>query len=561
MVLHFRRQLMAGLFGGGIPWLLNDSFLDTRAAGAVHGTPATPGPGTRVVVDTGDDLSVASSELVFAGNITGFMDPRYNLDAVTRSAGIVLIFKANGGTGASNGLLLGWVDNVTGGLAVFNSGIYIRIGSSFSYFTDGFNIGAVSPIIPASNTDYELAIVLRASGGYLFLKYSGTWTLLWHESVASDATVYPLVVNSAATADGNVSYFRIPVETWLPTPLAYDTFTRANGAIGSSEAAGPDAQVITPKVWTGVTFTIATNKAINTPAEGSDLLASLNGNFADWTADDPDDWMVVESGATDITEVATGEAHADAPNVGGGFCNIYRSGGGTGVDPGITQIILTIGQWYLVSLLIDTATSGVLNVLDFVGGINSGSLTTAATHLFTGRARHAGIRIRTNADPTDMTFDDVTVKQLTLSTLFSSLVAGNQNVVADVDLVITALTQAGLVLCLDSAATPANFLIAYHDGTIAHLEKCVAGTYTSLISAAAAYSANATLRVIKDGTSVDLFYNEVKVGTTQTVSDAGIKDNTIHGLFSTYPGNTLDNFMLFPRKEGYSILDKWTKII
>ncbi len=133
--------------------------------------------------------------------------------------------------------------------------------------------------------------------------------------------------------------------------------------------------------------------------------------------------------------------------------------------------------------------------------------------------------------------------------------------VADVDLVITALTQAGLVLCLDDAATPANFLIAYHDGTKAHLEKCVAGTYTSLISAAAAYSANATLRVIKDGTSVDLFYNEVKVGTTQTVSDAGIKDNTIHGLFSTYPGNTLDNFMLFPRKEGYSILDKWTKII
>ena len=118
-----------------------------------------------------------------------------------------------------------------------------------------------------------------------------------------------------------------------------------------------------------------------------------------------------------------------------------------------------------------------------------------------------------------------------------------------------------MVLNLDDAATPANFLVAYHDGTNATLLKCVAGTYTSVITAVAAYAANKTMRVVKDGTSVSLFYNGAKVGTTQTVSDAGIISNTLHGLFSTYASNILDNFSVFPRGNGseYSKLDKWIK--
>ena len=143
--------------------------------------------------------------------------------------------------------------------------------------------------------------------------------------------------------------------------------------------------------------------------------------------------------------------------------------------------------------------------------------------------------------------DDYSVKALTLSTLFASVVAGSANVVADVDVVLTADTQAGLVLNLDSAASPANFVVAYHDGVNAKLDKCVAGTWTSVISAAATYSSGATLRVVKDGTSYTLFYNGAKVGSTSTISDAGIISNTLVGLFSTYSGNTLDAFTVFPR--------------
>jgi len=139
------------------------------------------------------------------------------------------------------------------------------------------------------------------------------------------------------------------------------------------------------------------------------------------------------------------------------------------------------------------------------------------------------------------------------------VVAGNANVVADVNVTLGATgTQAGLVLNLDSAASPANFLLAYVNGTNAYLEKCVAGSYSTLISAAVTYGAGKTLRVVKDGTSVSLFYDGAKVGTTQTVSDAGIINNTLHGLYANCGlSTTLDNLLLMARGNGneYSALD------
>jgi len=96
---------------------------------------------------------------------------------------------------------------------------------------------------------------------------------------------------------------------------------------------------------------------------------------------------------------------------------------------------------------------------------------------------------------------------------------------------------------MDDASNPANFLLAYHDGTNVRLEKCIAGVYTSLISAAAAYSAAATLRIvavpIAGGTnySVALYYNNVQIGTTQTVDNAAAAYGTNAAGFSTSGSN------------------------
>ena len=103
------------------------------------------------------------------------------------------------------------------------------------------------------------------------------------------------------------------------------------------------------------------------------------------------------------------------------------------------------------------------------------------------------------------------------------------------------------MLNIDDPADPQNFILAYHDGTKARLVKCVAGTYTSLIAENKTYGASKHIVAIKEGTSVSLFYGDSKAGNTQTVSDAGVKDNTKHTWWSTHPGNTFAHFAIWPR--------------
>jgi hypothetical protein len=122
--------------------------------------------------------------------------------------------------------------------------------------------------------------------------------------------------------------------------------------------------------------------------------------------------------------------------------------------------------------------------------------------------------------------------------------------------------QGGLVTNLDSAATPANFVISYLDGAgNCKMDKNVAGTYTNLISTATGctYSAGKEMVVVKDATAYRLYYNSTFIGTQQTVSDAGIISNTIHGLFSTGAAQTLDDFIVYARgNEGqYGLLNQF----
>jgi len=96
-----------------------------------------------------------------------------------------------------------------------------------------------------------------------------------------------------------------------------------------------------------------------------------------------------------------------------------------------------------------------------------------------------------------------------------------------------------------------NYIYAIHDGTNAQLIKRVATAETTLINAAAAYAAGAMLQVITDGTSVDLFYNNKKIGTTQTIADGALQTSTAHGLYTDNTGNTFDDAVCYKRK-GYT---------
>ena len=487
-------------------YTLNDQFTTDRSAGAVNGTSAEPTGGTRTVVDTTSALSIASSTLTFSGRgSTSWGNPAIWYPVITRTAGKTLVGKTNIAANLNSGYMIGWDTGITtypdanalwflsGNLFIFDSG-------------GGPAVGTYS-----TSTDYQTAILLRSTGAYHFVK-GGTyanWTLLWISAMNSTSSLYPNMTSEGTTITAD--NIRIPTSTWLPTPLAYDTFTRADGAISTSETTGPDSQTTPGLTWTG--GAISGNTLKITPSLGSELI--VNGGF------DSDTVWVKNANWTIGSSVAS-------------------SNGSTGHLQ--QNSLLTIGNWYQGTWDIVTRTSGVA---DFYIGADWKSHSSVGSFLDTGRALATYVSLYSNS--LNGTVDNISFKPLTLSSLFSSVSTSDADVIADANVTLTAGTQAGLVINLDSTSSPANFVIAYHDGTNVHLEKAVAGVYTSLINTAATYVAGATLRVIKDATKYRVYYNNALVGTEQTISDAGIISNTKHGLFSTYASNSFDNFTLWPR--------------
>lgn len=493
-------------------YTLNDQFTTDRAAGSVNGTLATDGVNTRTVVDTESKLSISSSQLSIAGGKTSpaWGDPQISYPSVSRVAGKIFYGKMNMSS-TNQGGIIGFGRETSG----YDAGtIYFASGGDIYYYENILaKVGTYS-----GSTDYQTAVVLRSTGAYHFIKGGAytNWTLLFPSQGYVVTPLYPNIksYNAAFTADN----IRIPTATWLPTPLAYDTFTRSDGAIGSSETTGPDGQTTPSLAWTG--GAISSNKLVITPTLGSDVV--VNGDFdtdSDWTKGTG--WSIGSGVAT----------HA------------------AGSESQLIQANLITDTWYQGEATISRYVAG--NSLFRLGSTKIATMNAAQSYLSTGRANNSNTNIY-GYSAFDGDVDNIIVKPLTLSSLFSSVSTSDSDVIASADVTVTAGTQAGLVTNLDSTSSPANFLIAYHDGTYVKLDKNVGGTYTNLINTAATYSAGATLRVITyhsdaNTLKVRVYYNNAMIGSEQTVTDAGIISNTKHGLFSTYLGNSFDNFTLFAR--------------
>jgi len=344
--------------------------------------------------------------------------------------------------------------------------------------------------------------------------------------------------------------------------LAYDSFTRADaGSLGNTEPVGPLGGAVV-RAWStgaGSTWAIVSGEAVNTPSEGAELVTNggMEAPYDDesagggGTVNVANNWnnLNCETDGTDTLDECTALFDPGGNGVtphGGASCQYANVNAGTEGVWTAAGIFPTAALWYKAMAWVYPV-SGTVRMSDSNAQFLklSSGLGAWQQLLAIGRTAFdaAKLIVYSFGGAAEYYVDDVSAVQLTLNTLFSSvdIVSANVNAQAEVDTVVAA-TQAGLVLNLDSVAAPANFVIAYHDGTNAKLEKCVAGTYTSVISAAAAYVAGANIRVLKNGTSYSLYYNGVQVGITSTISDAGIVSNTRHGLFSTYSGNQLDNF-------------------
>jgi hypothetical protein len=331
--------------------------------------------------------------------------------------------------------------------------------------------------------------------------------------------------------------------------IAYDTFTRSDGSMGSTETTGPSAESCPALSWTGSTYAIASNLAAGSPTLGSELLTN-GGMEAAYSSGVANGWTAVGGSLSEETTI-----------VHGGSSSQKTTGGDAG---GVKQNItgdLTTGTWYQGSGWFYNNPAGNKDLFVF-DGTNlfyspQNSLTQAWTQFFmvfrSTTNAPGGSYFQVDRYPSGSAgyFDDNSLKAITLDSMFSTVnTSAADNLSIESKLVMTFGTAAGVVLNLDNTSTPANYVIAYKDrmGTTGtgnvHLDKVVGGTVTPLIDVAVSYSANAIIKVTRNGNTYKLYYNGTQRGTDQTISDAGITGNTIHGLFTTYSGNTFDNFYI-----------------
>lgn len=287
-------------------------------------------------------------------------------------------------------------------------------------------------------------------------------------------------------------------------------------------------RLLSSSPWTGATWVVDGNgRAYNVPLFSSQQL--LNSGFTAWSGDNPTSWLVQGESGSDpmVTEVS-------------GAARIYTSS---------TQVLLgqningAAGRWYELVFEQTARVAGYLSIRSYLDGAlpNITVLpTTVGTLTANWRSTDAGFNFKRAVAPTDVTVDNCTLRELLPSSLFATVTSASPTSVTAKINALTAYAFAGVVGWLDSATRPANYIVAYHDnnGTV-RLDKCVSGTFTNLLSVSVAFSSDAEIEIRRpSGNTFQLWYGGTQRGADQTISDAGIIDNTRFGMFSLRSDNT-----------------------
>jgi hypothetical protein len=182
------------LSAGEPGYALNDRFVVDRAAGAVNGTSAEPGPGgNRIVVDPGNNISVLSGFLQFSGG-DGEWGTEYREAGIARQAGQVYTFGVRS-TSVPVGVFVGLSGN-TSGLCWDQLGFHFVLGADpvIYLWVNGILNGTVGTM--SSLTDYKFRIVVKAAGYDAYIKGGSEypiWTIVHSGVAGTGATLYPTI--------------------------------------------------------------------------------------------------------------------------------------------------------------------------------------------------------------------------------------------------------------------------------------------------------------------------------------------------------------------------------
>jgi hypothetical protein len=153
---------------------------------------------------------------------------------------------------------------------------------------------------------------------------------------------------------------------------------------------------------------------------------------------------------------------------------------------------------------------------------------------------------RSNTANASLYWDDISIKVISLPTCFGSKVytipAGDLLVRANVTLGLIG-TRIGFWTNLDSTINPQNGVFCSTDGNRIFLEKVVNGIYTTYTAEDKTWIDGDELKLVRVGNVYTVYWNGTPVwGLSQTISDASVISNNSIVQFSTYGGNTFQDF-------------------
>lgn len=490
---------------------------------------ASPGPGKRTVTDTESKLSLEGGNLVFSGGKAspGAGDPGLWLNPpIQRLLGKTAIWN--------------WYQNGSGVLwCGFDSNTAGTSDNGFIY-TDGANvvISVSSNLIVGSvstASSYKFAISLKASGCY-YLMRSGVSSpvLLYNYTGFTGNSLYVSLPNYASS--NSIRSILVPTERLQIRPIAYSVFTGADGTtLSTSDSVSADGYNLSPMAWNNTAWYVTNNCATVEPVVGSELVTNgtFDSDISGWT-NNILETMEWSAGTLHIVETGTDYSSAYSGNT------------------------VVAGNMYVYSI---TSTKNSGGSILFQHGANQTikGLSSSGTYTGTFRAAETGVmRIKVSAAAADWNFDNLSVKVASLTNLVETVSTDQTNVLISCNLTNVAGTQCGVVARWNP--TTQSGVFGYHDGTTAKLETVTNGTnWTTVLSVTTTYSAGARIKMVIDGSTASLYYNEALI-TGSPASVTG-PDGTQHGIFNTYSGNRCDNLEIHYRRHPAwtSYFDKWTK--
>ena len=219
-------------------YLFKDEFTTARAVGAINGTAAEPGPGTRSATDTGSIMTIHDDVIDLGAGDGSYTTPRVSpTGSFVRTLGKTIFARIK--MGATNkGAVVGFVKT----LPLYSSNsISIRphTNGKFAMMNrDGESINtADTGEVYVAGQYYDVAIQIRASGYYWYIRSENTWKLV---KISELGTTTPLTPILSSVDNPIICDFIRMATLRTPVPLLSDGFSSAGvtDGLGHVEANG-----------------------------------------------------------------------------------------------------------------------------------------------------------------------------------------------------------------------------------------------------------------------------------------------------------------------------------